>query len=170
MKTATCDVVAPADIHDRLVKHLFPGDDDEHGAILRAGVVMTDTCLRLLVKDFEPAEFGTDYVEGHFGYRALSPAFIHREIVRCRDSGLAYLAVHNHGTDQKVDFSQIDNDSHERGYPALLDIGRGIPVGALVYGRRSVAADIWMPDGTRRTLGTYYIVGQSIQRLYSDMF
>ena len=44
-------------------------------------------------------------------------------------------------------FSTVDMDSHERGYPALLDIGKGVPVGALVFGRRAVAADIWMPDG-----------------------
>ena len=51
-------------------------------------------------------------------------------------------------------FSTVDLESHERGYPALLDIGRGVPVGALVYGRRSVAADVWLPDGTRRVLGS----------------
>ena len=84
---------------------------------------------------FEPARFGTDYVPGQYGYRALAPTFIHREILRCRDSGLAYLAIHNHDRDRHVDFSLIDIESHERGYPALLDIGRGVPVGALVYGR-----------------------------------
>ena len=147
--------------------HLFPGDDDEHGAILRAGVVRVGSSLRLLIQHVEPAQFGTDYVAGQYGYRALTPPFIHREITRCRDSGLAYLAVHNHRTDCHVDFSRIDVESHERGYPALLDIGCGVPVGALVYGRRSVAADIWFADGTRRTLGTYRVIGPGITRLYS---
>ena len=83
-------------------------------------------------------------------------------------SRLAYLAVHNHGSDRRVNFSRIDIESHERGYPALMDIGRGVPVGALVYGRRSVAADIWLPDGTRRSLGTYRVIGREVTRLYSQ--
>ena len=106
---------------------------------------------------------------GRYGYRALTPTFIHREILQCRDRGLAYLAVHNHyGNDQRVEFSRVDLESHERGYPALLDIGRGVPVGALVYGRRSVAADIWLPDGSRRSLGSYRVISNDITRLYSQ--
>ena len=163
-----CDILVTARDHDRIIAHLFPGDGDEHGAILRAGVVRRGSSLRLLIQHVQPAEFGTDYVAGRYGYRALTPTFIHREILRCRDSGLAYLAVHNHGSDRHVEFSRIDLESHERGYPALLDIGRGLPVGALVYGRRSVAADIWLSDGTRRSLGSYRVIGTDIIRLYSQ--
>ena len=166
----TCDVLVRTEDHRRIMEHLFPGDGDEHGAILRAGIVRSGSSLRLLVRNVEPAQFGTDYVSGRYGYRALTPTFIHRQILHCRDSGLAYLAVHNHGSDQRVAFSTVDLESHERGYPALLDIGRGVPVGALVYGRRSVAADVWLPDGTRRALGTYRIVGDEIRRLYSEPY
>ena len=168
MTRAKCDILVTSRDHDRIMEHLFPGDGDEHGAILRAGVVRSGPSLRLLVQHVQPAEFGTDYVPGKFGYRALTPTFIHREIRQCRDSRLAYLAVHNHGSDRRVNFSRIDIESHERGYPALMDIGRGVPVGALVYGRRSVAADIWLPDGTRRSLGTYRVIGREVTRLYSQ--
>ena len=168
MTRAKCDILVTSRDHDRIMEHLFPGDGDEHGAILRAGVVRSGPSLRLLVQHVQPAEFGTDYVPGKFGYRALTPTFIHREIRQCRDSRLAYLAVHNHGSDRRVNFSRIDIESHERGYPALMDIGRGVPVGALVYGRRSVAADIWLPDGTRRSLGTYRVIGREVKRLYSQ--
>ena len=167
MTQTECDILVTSRDHDRIIDHLFPGDDDEHGAIIRAGVVRSDSCLRLLVQNVQPAKFGTDYVAGRYGYRALTPTFIHREILRCRDSHLAYLAIHNHQSDRHVDFSRIDLESHERGYPALLDIGRGVPVGALVYGRRSVAADIWLPDGTRLSLGSYRVIGRHITRLYS---
>ena len=168
MTGETCDVLVRAGDHRRIMEHLFPGDGDEHGAILSAGIVRSGSSLRLLVRNVEPARFGTDYVVGRYGYRALTPTFIHRQILRCRDSSLAYLAVHNHGSDRRVAFSTVDLESHERGYPALLDIGRGVPVGALVYGRRSVAADVWLPDGTRRALGTYRIVGNEVSRLYSQ--
>lgn len=163
-----CDVLVTSRDHDRIMTHLFPGDGDEHGAILRAGVVRADSSLRLLIQHVQPARFGTDYVAGRYGYRALTPTFIHDEILRCRDSGLAYLAVHNHGSDRAVEFSNIDLESHQRGYPALLDISRGLPVGALVYGHRSVAADIWLRDGTRLSLGSYRVIGTEITRLYSE--
>ena len=168
MTGGNCDVLVTSGNHRRIMDHLFPGDEDEHGAILRAGILRNGSSLRLLIQHVQPAEFGTDYVAGQYGYRALAPTFIHREILRCRDLGLAYLAVHNHGTDRNVEFSSVDLDSHERGYPALLDIGRGVPVGALVYGQRSVAADIWLADGSRRSLGTYRVIGHDITRLYSQ--
>ena len=41
-------------------------------------------------------------------------------------------------------------------------------MGALVFGQRAVAADIWLPDRSRRTLGTYRIIGQRVKRLYSQ--
>ena len=164
----TCDILITSDAHDRLMSHLFPGDHDEHGAVLRAGIASCGSNIRLMVKDVEPAKFGTDYVPGKFGYRALHPTFIHRQIIRCRDQRLAYLAVHNHNSDQHVNFSKVDLASHERGYPALRDIGKGVPVGALVFGHHAVAADIWLPDGTRRALGSYQIIGQAVKRLYSS--
>ncbi len=74
------------------------------------------------------------------GHRALTPQFIHRLITRARGERLVYLAVHNHGSDRQVGFSDIDLRSHERGYPALLQIAKGMPVGALVLGRRAMQA------------------------------
>lgn len=164
----TCDVLIASDDHDLLRAHLFPGDHDEHGAVLHAGVVVSGDSLRLVIQHVELAEYGSDYVPGKFGYRALTPSFIHRQIVQCRNQRLAYLAVHNHSSDKQVSFSNVDLNSHERGYPALLDISKGVPVGALVFGRRAVAADVWLPDGSRRTLGTYRVIGQTIKRFYSN--
>ena len=51
------------------------------------------------------------------------------------------------------------------GYPALMQIARGMPVGALVFGHQSIQADVWLPDGTRLELDHAVIVGNTIQRL-----
>jgi hypothetical protein len=150
---------------DAVHGHLFPGDMDEHGAVLLAGVSKSDQRLTLHVREVHVARAGTDYVEGSVGYRALAPTFIHRMITRARDQGLAYLAVHNHGSDQDVGFSSVDFASHERGYPALLQIARGQPVGALVFGRRSMQADVWLVGGTRLDLERATVVGTTIQHL-----
>ena len=89
MTAETCDILVTSKHHQQIMKHLYPGDHDEYGAILRAGVVRNGSSMRLLVQNVQPAEFGTDYVPGQYGYRALTPTFIHREIIKCRDSGLA---------------------------------------------------------------------------------
>ena len=151
--------------YDVLRTHLYPGDEDEHGAVLLAGISVNAGQITLCVREVHLAEEGTDYVEGKIGYRALTPKFIHRLITRARDERLVYLAVHNHGSDREVGFSSIDLASHERGYPALLQIAKGMPVGALVLGRRSMQVDLWMPDGLRRALDCAVIVGSTIVRL-----
>jgi len=56
-------------------------------------------------------------------------------------------------------------ESHERGYPALLQIGRGVPVGALVSGHRALQADVWLKDGQRLSLCDAKVVGTTITRL-----
>jgi molybdopterin/thiamine biosynthesis adenylyltransferase len=149
-----------------LYQHLFPGDDDEHGAVLAAGVVRTRRGVRLVVRHVFLARDGVDFVPGTRGYRMLTAEFVNKKIRFCRDEGLAYLAVHNHGGHSSVGFSSDDNASHERGYPALLDIGRGVPVGALVFATGAVAGDLWTSDRSRRALDHMVIVGGTIRRLY----
>lgn len=164
----TCHIRIARDEFNAIIGHLFPGDMDEHGAVLLAGTSESNGQLTLHVREVHLAREGTDYVEGKIGYRALSPTFIHRLITRARDEKLAYLAVHNHPTDRSVGFSSVDLQSHERGYPALSQISRGMPVGALVFGRRSVEADVWLSDGTRLGLDEAIVVGKTIQRLTSS--
>lgn len=162
-----CHIRIAQEHFDTLHRHLFPGDNDEHGAVLLAGTSRTNGQLTLLIREVHLAVDGVDYTEGKIGYRALNPSFIHRLITRARDEKLVYLAVHNHFGDYQVDFSQVDLDSHERGYPALIQIARGLPVGALVFGRRSVAADLWISTTSRKRIDDFVIVGRAIQRLRS---
>jgi len=167
MKAPTLQLRIAQDDYRRLHAHLFPGDRDEHGAVLKAGLVQDASQVRLLVREVLPAREGMDYKPGRIGYRVLDAQFIHRHIVSCRDERLVYLAVHNHDSGNQVAFSSIDMESHEKGYPALRDIANGMPVGALVFGTHSVAADLWMPDGSRLALGEAVVVGPTLQRLYS---
>ena len=148
--------------YDMLMESMFPGDHDEHGAVLLAGVSYGGEAPTFCIREVHIAQDGTDYVEGEIGYRALSPTFIHRLITRARDERLAYVAVHNHSSDTHVAFSRIDLDSHAFGYPALLQISRGMPVGALVVGQRSAQADMWIGDGRRLALDEMIVVGNSL--------
>lgn len=160
------DLILPEKLKSDLFAHLFPGDGDEHGAVISAGVVHTARGLRLLARDLFLAEEGVDYVPGERGYRMLTPRFVMEKSRNCRDQKLAYLAVHNHGEGESVGFSGVDLASHERGYPALVDILKGQPAGGLVFAKRAVAGDLWLPNGGRATLREGRVIGGSIERLY----
>ena len=69
-------LVLPEGLYTRLHHHLFPGDGDEHGAIITAGLAETARGVRLLVRDLHLAVDGVNYVPGKRGYRMLKAAFI----------------------------------------------------------------------------------------------
>ncbi|WP_134050040.1 ThiF family adenylyltransferase [Mycobacteroides franklinii] len=140
--------------------HLFPGDGDEHGAVLRCGIARSDRGSRLLVQAVVTAVDGVDYIDGARGYRKLTAEFVADNIDICAAHELAYLAVHNHRGRDRVGFSSTDMASHERGYPALLDINGGVPVGALVFADNAVAGDIWTLGGQRHPITHLRVVGR----------
>ena len=152
-------------LFEKLYAHLFPGDDDEHGAIITAGISQSARGTRLLARDVFLAEDGVDYVPSKRGYRALTTDFIVDKSGHCADENLCYLTVHPHGGYDEVGFSSDDIASHERGYPALLDITKGGPVGALVFARNAVAGDIWTQQG-RFELSHLTVVRPRVRRLY----
>lgn len=161
----TFDLILPEQLTADLFGHLF-SDGDEHGAVLSAGVVETPRGLRLLARELFIARDGVQYVLGRTGYRMLTARFVLDHARHCRDQGLAYLAVHNHGGIDSVAFSDTDLASHRRGYPALVDILNGPPVGALVFAQRAVAGQLWTRKGGRLPLREGRVVGRSIDRLY----
>ncbi len=156
----------PAGLYAELQRHLFPGDCDEHGAVILAGTCESDRGLRLVARELHLARDGVEYVPGKRGYRMLKAEFIQSKILRARDHKLAYLAIHNHGGTDSVGFSRPDMESHERGYPALLDIARGMPVGALVLARSAAAGDLWFPGGNRAPLGYAAVIGSQRRLLF----
>ncbi|MGY3478418.1 ThiF family adenylyltransferase [Bradyrhizobium ottawaense] len=159
-------LVLPEKMKAELFAHLFPGDGDEHGAIILAGICQTHRGLKLVARELHLAVDGKDYVPGRRGYRMLKAEFIQGRILRARDLKLAYLAIHNHGGTTTVGFSSDDFASHERGYPSLLDISRGMPVGALVFAHFAVAGDLWFEGLKRAPLIEAVVIGQRRELLY----
>lgn len=166
--TRSCSLTIPETMYERLWKHLFPGDGDEHGAVIAAGLSIQGSSIRLLARDLLLAKDGVDFVDGTRGYKMLKAEFIHPWIRRCRVQKLVYLAIHNHGGTYSVGFSGDDLASHERGYPALLDIAEGMPVGALVLAKHALAGDIWFPDGERAPIVETRVIGARVRRLYPE--
>lgn len=155
----------PRGMYSDTWRHLFPGDGDEHGAVIAAGVAQAGDDTRLLGRELILAQDGVDYVAGERGYRMLTARFVRDAAIHCRDEGLAYIAVHNHGGVDAVGFSRDDIASHERGYPALVAMMRGRPVVGLVMATAAAAGDVWQSDGRRAVLNDVVVVGRPIQHL-----
>lgn len=157
--TAHFRVTFTSEIYRQLTDHLFPGDSDEHGAVIGAGLASTSVGPRLLVRELMLAKDGIDYVRGQRGYRMLTASFVRDCALRCRDEELCYLAVHNHGGAESVDFSNDDLASHVRGYPALVALMRGRPAGALVLASNAAAGDLFTSTRSRLVLSQAVVVG-----------
>lgn len=156
------------DMMGELHGHLFPGDRDEHGAVIAASVVVTARGTRLLAHRLFLATDGVDYVPGQYGYRMLTADFVMDCILECADLKMAYLAVHCHGGSTSVAFSPTDMQSHQRGYPALRDIVNGSPVGGLVFATDAVAGDIWFSDGRQSDLDVMVVAGHPRRTLFPE--
>jgi hypothetical protein len=153
-----------AAVWEEVNAHVLRDDNDEHGGVLLCGVASANGSTRLLARRFMLAVDGTDYVPGERGYRALTAAFVRRAARDAAKEQLVPLFVHGHGRGDSVAFSVIDMASHERGYPALLDIC-GTHVGALVIASHAVAGDVWMTHGGRAEIHLTVVVGSNITRL-----
>lgn len=155
----------PRGMHEDLCRHLFPGDDDEHGAVIAAGLTRGLRGTRFLARKLFIARDGVDYVPGKHGWRALTADFVARVSNICAENKLSYFAIHNHGGRDSVEFSHTDLESHKRGYPALLDIMEGDPVGALVFAKNAIAGQVWTPTGVY-PLTCATIIGLNHTRLH----
>jgi len=155
----------PRSMFEKLRRHLFPGDHDEHGAVIAAGLEQGPRGTRFLARELFLAREGIDYVPGQHGHRALTADFVALVSNFCSQRKLSYFAIHNHGGSDSVAFSSTDLESHQRGYPALLDILEGDPVGALVFAENAVAGEIWTPSGVHQ-LASLTVVGPNHERLY----
>lgn len=155
----------PCGMYEDLRRHLFPGDNDEHGAVIAAGLVQSPRGTRFLARKLFLAREGVDYLPGRHGYRALTADFVARVSHFCAQNKLSYFAIHNHGGRDSVGFSRVDLESHQRGYPALLDIMEGDPVGALVFAENAIAGEVWTRHGVYQ-LESATVVGLNHERLF----
>lgn len=148
--------------------HLFQEDGCEHAGALLCGWDKTEGRITLAAREFIPAVDGIDYVVNEQLHGRLQPLFIDDAITRAADQGLAYLAIHNHFSDDKVAFSRVDLASHEYGYPTLLQLNEGLPIGAAVFGTNSIEVDLWMLGGQRHQLATARVLGHDVRHLWTS--
>jgi len=150
----------------QLYDHLFQKDNDEHGAVIAAGLSKSSNGIRLIARNLFLAKDGVDYIPGKRGYRCLTAQFVADKTDFCCEEDLCYIAIHchpGHGAN-KVSFSRDDINSQQRGYPAIVQM-TGKPVTALVFAENAVAGNVWTTDGIL-TLDFIKIIGSQIKKLY----
>ena len=150
----------------QLQAHLFQNDNDEHGAVIAAGISQTSNGIRLLARNLFFAKDGVDYIPGKRGYRCLTAQFVADKSDFCCEENLCYIAIHCHPGHKvnNVSFSGDDLNSQQRGYPAIVQM-TGKPVTALVFAENAVAGNVWTTDGIL-TLDFINIVGSQIRKQY----
>lgn len=157
-------LTVPPLLWERLYDHLFPGDGDEHAAIILASVVDGPRGPRLLARHVLLAADGIDYVPGSRGYRALTVEFIDSALDLAEEENLGYLGVHCHQGSDRVAFSKVDLAGQKRGHPAIAQHLQQ-PAGGLVLARRAVAGRVSLPDGENAEVTETVIPGGNLLRL-----
>jgi ThiF family protein len=151
--------------YDRLHRHLFPGDYDEHGAILLVGEHRAADRSTLTVREthlLEPDEFPP----GQHGYRQFAAAALARLGNRAAEEQLSVVTVHSHpGAQTSNALSGDDLAAHERVFPHLLDITGAATVTGIALGEESAAGETWHSDGNRQELNRVQIVGANVKTL-----
>jgi len=154
--------------YEALHDHLFPGDRDEHAAILLAGLGLASPkgSPTLLVREVHRLDTD-EFIPGEHGYRQLSAAALARLGARAQAEELALISCHSHpGAGERVGLSRDDLAGHQRVFPHMLDIvGGGRPVGGIAFGETSAAGEIWIDRDRRYELDRVDVVGNSLQRL-----
>ena len=152
--------------YERLTQHLFPGDHDEHGALLlvgahprvHGGTLMSVREVHLLAEN--------EFPPGEYGYRQLAASALARVGNRAADERLALVSAHSHpGSGEQTGLSGDDLAAHERLFGHLLDITAAPIVGGIALGEHSVAGEIWRRDGQRAPLDRLRVVGSNIDIL-----
>lgn len=153
--------------YERLSQHLFPGDHDEHGALLLAGEHQhADGGSRLTVREVHLLD-DEEFPPGKHGYRQLAASALARVGNRAADERLALVSAHSHpGSGDRTGLSHDDLASHERLFDHLLDITAARVVGGIAFGEHSAAGEIWTSDGHRAPIDQVRVVGSNIDLLY----
>ncbi len=155
--------------YDALQAQLFRDDEDEHAAFLYAGLHETTRGRRLLVRHVVPvadADFGPS---DRGAYRQVAARAVARAALDCDEAGLCLLWAHSHPLSNRcVDFSSDDLRAHAYAHPALIDMTHGRPVAGLVFGKASVAGEIWTPGAAPERLTSLRIVGHHTRDLFPE--
>jgi len=145
--------------YDALKVQLFRDDRDEHAAFLYAGRHETAAGSRLLVRRVVPvadADFGPS---DRGAYRQVSARAVARAALECDEAGLCLLWAHSHPlSGSSVDFSGDDLRAHAYAHPALIDMTHGRPVAGLIFGKASVAGEIWTRDAAPARLAVMAVL------------
>jgi hypothetical protein len=155
--------------YELLRTHLFPGDHDEHGALLLAGqharrdggTLLTVREVHLLAEE--------EFPPGKYGYRQFAAQALARVANRGEQEGLALVTAHSHpGSNARTGLSPDDLAGHERLFEHLLDITAAETIAGVAFGEQSAAGELWDRTLARSRLDRVRVIGANLQLLHPE--
>jgi molybdopterin/thiamine biosynthesis adenylyltransferase len=136
-----------AEVFDQLQAHLRqPNHSDEEGALMLAHQAERNGGLILIVAElFKIPDQGFIHKSG--GGLTIDPEFLAPVIKRARLDDMSIILAHSHPfSDRDVWFSSIDDAGERSLMPKLQERVPGRPHAAMVFGKRSLAARVWLAN------------------------
>lgn len=139
-------------VFHELQSHLRrPNHQDEEGALLLAYQSQTGDGLVLLVNELIKIPDSGLIHKGPGGL-TIDPEFLAPVIKQARVDGMSVVLTHSHPfSDTEVWFSAIDDAGERTLMPKLQERIPDRAHAAMVFGRRSVAARVWLPNARGST-------------------
>lgn len=137
----TVTVVIPAEMEDRLEKHMYQSGIEQAAFLY----VTRGTMRRVEVREIELLG-PDDFVSQHEFYLELTDEARARGLKRAHDLRLALSEVHCHPSQERAAFSPSDIAGLEKWVPHVWWRQRGGPYVALVYGADAIDGLAWTVD------------------------
>ncbi len=148
--------------YDALQNHLFADTTREQGAILLAATGTTSSALRIMVHDVLPL-VAADYLVHESDRLVIAPDTLARAMKRAGRAHLSLVLVHTHpGAEDRVDFSEVDDEGEERLFRVVDHRLPYAPHASMVFGWNIAAGRVW-EQGSASSIDRIIVVGESLR-------
>lgn len=150
--------------YDHLRSHLLRAmNSDEEAAFLIAGTKVKEEGIDLLIKEIVPVPSEALITQSSMGLE-IHPDFISTVVKRCRLENRSLLMAHSHPfSSHGVGFSSIDDHGEQLLMPKIVARAPNSVHGTMVFGRSSLDARLWTPEGRHLGVGQVKVIGRPVK-------
>lgn len=152
--------------YEHLRSHLLRAlHSDEEAAFLIAGAKSKDQGIDLLIKEIIPVPPEALITQGPAGLE-VHPDFISVIVKRCRQESRSLLLAHSHPFSlQGVSFSSVDDYGERLLMPKIVARVPDKVHGTMVFGRQSLDARLWTPEGEHMEVNQVNVIGRPLKTI-----
>lgn len=152
--------------YEHMRNHLLRGmHSDEEAAFMIASTKTTKHGIDLLVKEVIPVPPEALLTQSSSGLQ-INPDFISIVVKRCRQERRSLLLAHSHPfSSHGVGFSSIDDYGEQELMPKIVARVPDRVHGTMVFGRRSLDARLWAPEGRYLEVSQVKVIGRPVKTI-----